>query len=880
MKKNHCVLIFLVMIFGLNSFGQVLPDGQKAKEHVNYLASDAMKGRKSGMPEYQKAAEYVAQKMKEFGLQPGGENDTYFQQVSFKNWRHYEPPVRLDILDPQKFICRPGRNMDFFPNSGTGSGIVRGQVVFVGYGLVNSQYDWNDYENVDVKGKIVLMIPGAPDFMKKISEKEITLDQKIQTAVKNGAAGVLLMNIGEGLRARRFSQRVKKETRPEGFVVLTGNQSLLDKLFYMSNLSWRNLVSRTLREKTSITMPLNIEVEMEAHFTQENKKAPNVLGLLPGKHPQLKEEYILLGGHLDHMGVSWDGTIYNGADDNASSVGVILEIARVFQANNFQPDRSIVFIAWAGEELGLVGSRYYTDHPLYPLDKTVVYMNMDMVGLGDDDLFVGGMWEFSDFYDILKKNMKEKFLQKLNYRIDYRGSDHSAFLPKGVTAISLRTGNPLTSNLDDEHPEYHKPGDDPAFIRPELLQLAAEYHIDLLTFLAGSKNNFFAPKHHIYFIHKDSSVVDMHCDTISRFLDGEDLTKDNPKGHIDIPKFKKGAVDLQIFACFVGPPREEADKHKAATKVFKQIDAVHELVEKNPDDLVLVKAYEDIRQLRGNRKTGILIGIEGGYAIENDLRLLRSFHKSGVRLMTLTHWLHTDWADASGDPEPQFGGLTEFGEEVVKEMNKLGMIIDVSHVHDETFWDVIRITDSPIVASHSCCRALSDYHRNLSDKMLKALAKNGGVIGINFAPFFLNVENSQKRDALRSELLKKYDLPEDREAFSEADPEKRKKFTEEYESKLEELNKTLPEISVRTVVDHIEHVIKVTGNANHVGLGSDFDGIGNTPIGLEHIGNLANITAELVRRGHTDQDIRKILGGNFLRVFRSVTSQNNPGTVR
>ncbi|UCE22085.1 MAG: membrane dipeptidase, partial [Candidatus Aminicenantes bacterium] len=473
-----------------------------------------------------------------------------------------------------------------------------------------------------------------------------------------------------------------------------------------------------------------------------------------------------------------------------------------------------------------------------------------------------------------KKNMKDKFKEKLNYRLNYRGSDHSAFLPKGVTAISLRTGNPLTSNLNDEHPEYHRPGDDPAYIQPELLQLAAEYHIDLLTFLSNAQNNFLVPKHHIHFIHKDSTVVDLHCDTISRFLRGEDLTKNNPKGHIDIPKLKEGAVDLQVFACFVGPPREDADKYQAAKKLFDQIDAVHELVEQNPDDLLLVKAYEDLRGLRGTRKTGILIGIEGGYAIENDLRLLRSFYRNGVRLMTLTHWTHTDWADASGDPEPQFGGLTEFGEEVVKEMNKLGMIIDVSHVHDETFWDVIRITDSPIVASHSCCRALSDYHRNLSDKMLKALAKNGGVIGINFAPFFLNVNNWEKRDALRSELLKKYDLPEDRRELAKADPEIRKKFSEEYNSKLEELNKTLGQESVKDVVDHIEHVIKVTGNANHVGLGSDYDGIGTPPVGLEHIGKIANITAELVRRGHKDSDIRKILGGNFLRVFRSVTSQS------
>ncbi len=874
MKKANLIIPLILCLLNVPSFGQVNPDGQKAWEHVNYLASDAMKGRKSGTPEYQKAAEYVAQKMKEFGLQPGGEDNTYFQQVTMKNWRNFEPPIRLDILSPINFSCVPGRSLDFMPNTGTGSGLVKGQLVFAGYGLVNERFNWNDYENLDVKGKIVLIIPGAPDFMEKIPTKEKSLDAKIKTALKNGAAGVIFMNIGEDTRARRYPRGVRKGTCPDGFVVLTANESLVDKLFYISNLSWRNLVSRTLREKKSLTAPLDVTVEMEAHFVQENRTAPNVLGLLPGKHPQLKNEYILIGGHLDHLGVGWDGTVFNGADDNVASVAVLLEIARVFQANNFQPERSIVFIGWAGEELGLVGSRYYTNYPIYPLEKTIVYMNLDMVGCGDDDLFVGGMWEFSDFYDILKKNMKEKFKEKLNYRLNYRGSDHSAFLPKGVTAISLRTGNPLTSNLNDEHPEYHRPGDDPAIIKPELLQLAAEYHIDLLTFLSSAQNNFLAPKHHIHFIHKDSTVVDMHCDTISRFLRGEDLTANNPKGHIDIPKLKEGAVDLQVFACFVGPPQEEADKYQAAKKVFDQIDGVHELVEQNPDDLLLVKAYEDLRGLRGTRKTGILIGIEGGYAIENDLRLLRSFYRNGVRLMTLTHWTHTDWADASGDPEPQFGGLTEFGEEVVKEMNKLGMIIDVSHVHDETFWDVIRITDSPIVASHSCCRALSDYHRNLSDKMLKALAKNEGVIGINFAPFFLNVNNWEKRDALRLELLKKYDLPENRREFAQADTEKKKKFSEEYDSKLKELNETLGQESVKDVVDHIEHVIKVTGNANHVGLGSDFDGIGTPPVGLEHIGKIANITAELVKRGHNDTDIGKILGGNFLRVFRIVTSQS------
>jgi membrane dipeptidase len=500
-------------------------------------------------------------------------------------------------------------------------------------------------------------------------------------------------------------------------------------------------------------------------------------------------------------------------------------------------------------------------------------MNMDMVGCGDADLYVGGMWEFSDFYDMLKENMDEEMKKKLRYRLNYRGSDHSAFVRKGITAISLRTGNVLTRELDDEHPEYHYPGDAPNIVEPELLQLSAQYYYDILVFLAKSKKNLLDPIHHINFVHKDAAVVDLHCDTISRYLSGVDLSKDNEKGHLDIPKLKQGAVDLQVFACFVAPPADELEKIQAAKKAFKLIDGVNRLVEENPDDIALVQSYDDLRRLRGSGKTGILIGIEGGYAIENDLSLLRSFYKSGVRLMTLTHWTRTDWADASGDEKAEHGGLTKFGEKVVKEMNRLGMIIDVSHVHDETFWDVLRITDSPVVASHSCSRALSDHHRNLSDEMLKALAKNGGVIGINYAPSFLNEDYSKKMDELREEIAEKHGLPSDYSELMKADPEKRKKFYDEYRVKEEKLRKTLPPIDVKTVVDHIDHVVKVTGKADYVGLGSDFDGIGRPPDGLENVGKISNITKELFARGYKEADIRKILGGNFLRVLRKISSR-------
>jgi len=860
----------LILVSGRMLWAQARPDAKKAMEHVEYLASDAFKGRKSGTPEYLRAAEYVAQKMKEYGLQPGGKKGSYFQQVEFKNWQHFEPPTRLEITHPKPVGFVPGRSQDFRPNMWTGSGTTRGKLVFAGYGLASKEYEWDDYQGLDVKGKVVMLLPGAPGFMEKLDKKLHTLDTKIKTAVKKDAAGVIFIDAGGRMPGRRYPSGVKKGTCPDNFLVMTLSEQATDRAFEMAGLSWRDMVSRTIREERSFTSALDIRVEMEAHYINEDRKAPNVIGLLPGKDPKLKDEYIIVGGHLDHLGVELDGQIYNGADDNAASAAVILEIARTFQANGFRPDRTVVFTSWAGEEVGLVGSRYYTKNPLFPLEKTVVYMNMDMVGTGDDDLYVGGMWWFSDFFDLIKANIPDTYRDKLQYRLDYRGSDHSAFLSVGVTSISLRTGNVLTRELDDEHPEYHRLGDIAATIRPELLELASQYHIDIITFLAATRENLLNPKHHIQFLHKDSFVADLHCDTIGRTLRGADLSQDNERGHIDIPKLQRGAVDLQVFACYVAPPRSDKARLQAAKQAFVQIDAVRRLIEDNPDDLLLITHADDLRGLRANHKVGILIGIEGGYAIESNLALLRSFYRSGVRLMTLTHWTTTGWADASGDTEPANMGLTEFGEQVVREMNRLGMIIDISHAHDETFWDVIKITDSPVVASHSCCRALSDHHRNLSDKMLKALAKNGGMVGINYLPGFLMAENDKKIQDLRTELLEKYGLPQDQRELMRADAGTRRRFNQEYRDKVKALRQSLPPVDVQTVVDHIDHVVEVTGNSNHVGLGSDFDGIGSTPVGLEHTGKLANITTELHRRGYKDADIKKILGGNFSRIFRKV----------
>jgi membrane dipeptidase len=876
MKKRAILIIGFSIVSCRGAIAQIKTDGAKAYEHVRYLASDDLKGRKSATPEYAKAAEYVAARMKEYGLQPGGEKGSWFQEVIFKNWSNYDQPVRLEIVSPQRRVYFPGRSRDFAPVFGTGSGLVRGEMAFAGYGILSKKPAWNDYDGLEVKGRILIILPDSPPDFEEAASKEWTLEKKANLAAEKGAVGMIEMDLIDARQPpdpkarRRTSRNLKAGECPKGFVVMQAGRDFLDDLFYSARKSWRDAVSRILRLKKPHSFLFEAAVEMEVHLVQEERKAVNVIGLLPGRDPKLKDEHVIVGGHLDHLGIGLNGFIYNGADDNATSAATILETARVLIASGFRPARSVLFCSWAGEEMGLIGSRYYVDHPLYPLEKTVVYLNVDMVGTGDSDLLIGGMWEYGRFFDIVKAGLDPETVKKLKPRLNYRGSDHSAFWAKGVTALSLRTGEILTEKLDDEHPEYHTPGDRPELIDPELLRLAAQYHVDVIRILAGSKEKLLDPRFRAEFIHKDAAVVDMHIDTIGRFLEGEDLRQDLPKGHIDIPKLKRGGVDLQVFACFVSPPANDLEKAQSGKKILRQIEAIHRLVDQNPEDLEIVKGSDDAMRLRNSGKTGVLIGIEGGYAIDNDLDMLRAFYRAGVRLMTLTHWTHTDWADASGDPKAERCGLTEFGEQVVKEMNKLGLIIDVSHAHDETFWDVIRVSSAPVIASHSCCRALSEHHRNLTDDMLQALAKNGGVIGINFSAGFLNADYEKKEQALWEEVARGFGLPTDYNEANKANPEKAKEAEAEFEARWPALRKCLPPVYVKTLADHIDRVVKVTGDADHVGLGSDFDGISDPPTGLEDAGRLVAVTDELQRRGYREADIRKILGGNFLRVFQAV----------
>jgi membrane dipeptidase len=358
-------------------------------------------------------------------------------------------------------------------------------------------------------------------------------------------------------------------------------------------------------------------------------------------------------------------------------------------------------------------------------------------------------------------------------------------------------------------------------------------------------------------LHFDSLVVDTHTDVPQRCLfENFDFSARDSEGCIDIPRLREGGVGAIFCAAWVptgvtGPI--------AVKRAFDLIDAMREQVRRHPSDLALAASVTEIRAVHVARKIAVVLCVEGGHAIDNDLGVLRIFAALGVRYMTLTHFADVDWAGSSGGSGNK--GLTSFGREVIAEMNRLGMVVDLSHVSDRTFFDVLAVTRAPAMASHSCCRALCDSPRNLTDEMIRALAANGGALQITFHTGFLSQAQSEAYRHIAAEFALR-----DREIRVQRGANEARILIEEQRLSDAMIREgKLPRVNWEEIVEHIDHAAQVSG-ADHVGIGSDFDGAW-MPEGMEDASKLPRITEALVRRGYADSDIRKILGENAMRVL-------------
>ncbi len=356
-------------------------------------------------------------------------------------------------------------------------------------------------------------------------------------------------------------------------------------------------------------------------------------------------------------------------------------------------------------------------------------------------------------------------------------------------------------------------------------------------------------------LHFASIVLDTHIDTTPRLQrEGWQFTEEHADGAVDLPRMKKGGLNGLFFSIFMsgtvtGP--------KAVNDAVERIAAVHKLAADLPDQVMLCRTAADVKLAHKQKKIATLLGMEGGHMINNSLPVLRMYAELGVRYLTLTHSVNTDWADSSGDT-PKHNGLTDFGKDVVRELNKLGVLVDISHVADKTFFDALAVSTAPMIASHSSCRALSGHPRNMTDEMIKALAAKGGVIQINYLDGFID------------EGLYQYGL-KTREATQAVMAQLGGPSQENRAKAREEVAKQFgpaPKVSWEKIVEHLDHAVKLVG-ADHVGLGSDFDG-GSMPEGMKDCTQLPKITEALLRKGYAEKDIRKILGENIVRLLGEV----------
>jgi membrane dipeptidase len=355
-------------------------------------------------------------------------------------------------------------------------------------------------------------------------------------------------------------------------------------------------------------------------------------------------------------------------------------------------------------------------------------------------------------------------------------------------------------------------------------------------------------------VHAEAILVDGHNDLPWRLRGDGDMAFDRldigqrlASGHTDIPRLREGGVDAQFWSVYI--PSEQPNPSQT---VLQQIDLVYRMIERYPDAFELARTADDVERIVASGRIASLLGIEGGVAIEEDLSLLRNFARLGVRYMTLTHNSSLPWADAATD-EPISGGLSEFGERVVREMNRLGMLVDISHVSEATMEDCLRVSAAPIIASHSSAYAIAPHPRNVPDAILRRMPENGGVIMVNFYPSFLVPNASERLAEARSRFRNEF--PDDDAAYRNA----LRDWLDEHEDELRG--------DVALVADHIDHIVKVAG-IGHVGVGGDYDGINRVPVGLEDVSTYPKLTEELLRRGYSDEEVGKILGGNALRALR------------
>lgn len=663
MKKfiGFLLVFFLLVSSSLAKEKKVPFDEMKAWDYIKALACDCMEGRKSGQPGAVKAEEYIVSKLKEWGLEPAGDNGTYFQNFTIEH-RNIAEGIKLEIIAEKArrdFYYREDWRVQRY----SGSSHYTAELVFIGYGIHAPDKKYDEYAGVDVKGKLVLFTTGAPRKLARKLEEEAKMENRIKAAQEHGALGMIAFRPRTS-QSRYFGISTKKELYKPDFVILSVEDKVINFIFKDLKTESRLLLQKIERQSKPQSLELGVKafVSVNAIF-DEKRPTRNVLAKITGSDKKLKDEYIVIGAHMDHLGIGPMGDVYNGANDNASGSAVTMEIARVMKLSSPKPKRTVIFALWAGEEQGLLGSRHYADHPTHPIEKTIVNFNMDMVGIGSGKISFGGMYYGPQIWKLLKEKLPKEML---NYVRPGRGgpggSDHTPFLQKGVPAFFAIT--------EDSFLKYHQPRDDADLIQPELLKKTGKLIRRAVEIVGSDPQNFIQPMRHETFYLKYQNLINFKLSPLNSFVEKHGDTKDSH-------------VDLQLFVL------EEKDGLSGDELRIDLINGLFTASEK-------VRKAKGLRIFTSSRspsmnsrmgKTTVLIGLKGLNSFQDAPNWAEVLAKQGAFFVLVD------------DPAFLFDekGLSEEGKKTLNAANKSGLLLLVKGADSTQAKALLKASRKPLV---------------------------------------------------------------------------------------------------------------------------------------------------------------------------------------
>lgn len=641
MKRFLSLVLTLFLLFSptFSKDKKVSFDEQATWRYIKAMASDSMEGRKSGQLGGVKGEEYIASKFKEWRLEPAGDNDTYYQNFTIEH-RHIKEGVALEIV-----TGRERRHFyfgeDWSVQRYSGSGHFTEEIIFAGYGIHAPDKGYDDYAGVDVKGKMVLISSNSSTKIQDKVGEETGLNERVEAAQELGARGVIVFRSSTAAQSRSSRRRLNKKLYKPDFVILSVEEKIPNFIFKDLKTDTRTLFRTIDGQGKSQALETGVKAFISVNAIFDEKRATrNVIAKITGSDKKLKDEYIVIGGHMDHLGIHPMGDVYNGANDNASGTAVVMEVARIMKLNKARPKRTVIFAAWAGEEQGLLGSRHYANHSKYPIERTIANINLDMVGHGSGKIPFNGVYYGPQVWKILEEKLPKEILDYVSPgRGGPGGSDHTPFLEKGIPAFFLITRGSI---------KYHQVRDESDLIKPEMLKKTGDLVHAAVKILASEPGNFIQPMRQENYRLKYQNIINYELSPLSHVIEAHGEAKDSH-------------VKLQMA---VVEEKEGLSGEALRVDIINSIFAAKDNIEESKG----LSYYSSSRRLRTDvrqGKTTVIPGLKSMKAIQDDPKWAEVLAKMGL------YYVVVDDSSFLFDDK----GLNEEGSKIIDALNSSGLLL-------------------------------------------------------------------------------------------------------------------------------------------------------------------------------------------------------------